>query len=106
MQFEKFYEAYPKKKSRQAAEKAFNSAIKKVDFEKIMEGLNAYKEEIKLKKTEEQYIKHPATWLHQGCWDDNYYKEPKYDEKPYNALGDSYTWREDINYDDEPYTGF
>ena len=91
VQFEKFYETYPKKKSRQAAEKAFNSAIKKVDFETLMQGLDAYKEEIKRKNTEERFIKYPATWLHQGCWDDDYgIKEEgpiDYANAPYNPYG-------------------
>lgn len=104
--FEKFYEAYPKKKSRQAAERAFNSAIKKVDFETIMKGLNAYKEEIKRKQTEEQYIKYPATWLNQGCWDDTYQQEPKYEERPYRAIGNDYKWGgETFDYENEPYRG-
>ena len=64
--------AYPKKKSKQAAEKAFNTAIKKASFEKIMQGLKAYKEDIKKKQTQEQYIKYPATWLNQECWEDDY----------------------------------
>ncbi len=102
-QFVKFYEAYPKKKSKQAAERAFNSAIKKVDFETIMKGLNAYKEEIKRKQTEEQYIKYPATWLNQGCWDDTYQQEEKYVERPYKSIGDEYNWGDEINYDDTPY---
>lgn len=80
--FSEFYMAYPKKKSKQAAERAFNTAIKKVSFEKIMQGLKAYKEDIKKKQTQEQYIKYPATWLNQECWDDDYATTTK--EEPFD----------------------
>ena len=71
-----------------------------------MQGLNAYKEEIKRKQTEEQYIKYPATWLNQGCWDDTYQQEQKYVERPYKSIGDEYNWGDEgINYDDTPYRG-
>lgn len=80
--FSEFYMAYPKKKSKQAAERAFNTAIKKVSFEKIMQGLKAYKEDIKKKQTQEQYIKYPATWLNQECWDDDYTTTNK--EEPFD----------------------
>lgn len=80
--FSEFYMAYPLKKSKQAAERAFNAAIKKVSFEKIMQGLKAYKEDIKKKQTQNQYIKYPATWLNQECWDDDYTTTNK--EEPFD----------------------
>ena len=80
--FSEFYMAYPKKKSKQAAEKAFNTAIKKASFEKIMQGLKAYKEDIKKKQTQDQYIKYPATWLNQECWEDDYTTTNK--EEPFD----------------------
>lgn len=72
IQFEEFYKKYPNKKSRQKALLSFNKALKTTTFEKIMQGLDNYLKEIEQKKTEKKYIKHPATWLNQGCWDDEY----------------------------------
>jgi hypothetical protein len=68
--FEEFWKAYPKKKEKQYAFKAFLKAIKKTDIEKIM---SAVKEQKKTKEWIEEdgkYIKHPSTWLNKGCWDD------------------------------------
>ena len=84
-QFLEFYDAYPKKKSKSLAERAFFKAVKQTDFEKIMQGLTAYKEDIRKKHTDEQYIKYPATWLNQECWNDEYKtkEEKNYVYNPY-----------------------
>jgi hypothetical protein len=37
-----------------------------------MSGLDAYNDDCKAKNTEPHYIKHPSTWLNQGCWADEY----------------------------------
>ena len=73
-QFEIFYKKYPLKKSKDNAYSKFCSILKnkKATFEQIMTGLDNYINEIKIKGTEKQYIKHPSTWLNQGCWDDDY----------------------------------
>ena len=70
--FLEFYTAYPLKKSKQAANKVFDKVIKKTPFEDIMTGLEAYKAEIDKKKTKQEYIKHPSTWLNSACWQDEY----------------------------------
>lgn len=88
-QFKEFYELYPRKKEKQKALTAYLKAIKKTSHEKIMQGLRAYKEDIKKKKTETQYIKYPASWLNAGCWDDDYTitkEEPfDYEHTPYRG---------------------
>ena len=70
--FDKFYTAYPLKKSRQAAAKSFAKVIKTTPFDEIMAGLESYKEEISKKGTTAEYIKHPSTWLNNACWQDEY----------------------------------
>ncbi len=70
--FNNFYNKYPNKKSKTKALISFKKALKKVSFEKLMDGLENYLKEIEIKKTEKQYIKHPATWLNQECWLDEY----------------------------------
>lgn len=71
--FDKFYADYPLKKSKKAAKKKFLDVMKskEVSFEDLMSSLQAYKEEIAIKGTEKRYIKHPSTWLNQGCWLDD-----------------------------------
>ena len=66
--FPKFYEVYPKKKARGAAEKAWEKAIKKTDPEKIIEAARNFAEHSKGK--DKQFLPYPAKWLNQEQWDD------------------------------------
>lgn len=71
--FEDFYNLYPNKKGRASAEKSYKRVIDKgTDHDDLMKGLERYLEDIKANKTEKQFIAHPATWLNQGRWDDEY----------------------------------
>lgn len=83
--FNNFYNKYPNKKSKTKALVSFKKALKKVSFEKLMDGLEKYLKEIEIKKTEKQYIKHPATWLNQGCWDDEYEQQKTIEPQYHNA---------------------
>lgn len=68
--FQKFWEIYPRKINKKAAEKAwmalFRSAPKSTHAD-LMRGvalhIDDYKEDIEERGTEERFIKHPATWL-------------------------------------------
>ncbi len=80
--FEDFYTLYPRKEAKQNALKAYQKAVKQVSHETIIEGVSKYKQQIDAKQTEKQYIKQPATWLNQGCWDDDYNFEPLQNGKP------------------------
>jgi len=80
--FEDFYTLYPRKEAKQNALKAYQKAVKQVSHEAIIEGVSKYKQQIDAKQTEKQYIKQPATWLNQGCWDDDYNFEPLQNGKP------------------------
>jgi len=71
--FEDFYQKYPLKKGRKKAEASYLTAIKAgTVHDRIMEGLDRYIADIKKNKTERRFIAHPATWLNQGRWDDEY----------------------------------
>jgi hypothetical protein len=71
--FNEWYDSYPRKIGKKAAEKAFNSAIKSgVTIEQLTQGVAAYNQEIKDAGTSTQYIKHPSTWINQGCYDDDH----------------------------------
>lgn len=90
--FNSFYSKYPKKVAKQKAFSSFEKAIKKTTIEKIMIGLNNYIKQIELKKIDKQYIKHPATWLNQGCWEDEY--EDNIKVKEYNPYYNAYAVEE------------
>ena len=66
--FHDFYEVYPKKKARGAAEKAWEKAIKKTDPEKILAAARDFAQFSQGK--DKQFLPYPATWLNQERWDD------------------------------------
>lgn len=73
--FPEFYEFYPKKKARGAAEAAWKKAIKKTEPEII---LSAAQEFAKFSEDKDkQFIPYPATWLNQERWGDELEPETK-----------------------------
>lgn len=66
--FTKFWEIYPRKAGKQAAEKAFLKASATIDAETIVAGATRFAADPNLPP--KQFIPHPATWLNGGCWDD------------------------------------
>ena len=70
--FNEFYLKYPLKKAKDKAFLSYKKAILAAEPSAIMEGLDRYIDDIRTKKTEPRFIKHPSTWLNQGCWKDEY----------------------------------
>ena len=68
--FDKFWKAYPRKKSKIYARKCFVRAIKKVPLEKMLFAIAEQKNSTDWTKQKGKYIPHPSSWLNQGCWDD------------------------------------
>jgi hypothetical protein len=67
--FDEFWDAYPKKVEKVAAEKAWLAALNAgVDPAEITAGARRYATE--RDGEDRRYTKHPATWLTKGCWDD------------------------------------
>ena len=66
--FEKFWSLYPRKTGKLAAEKAFAKAVTLTSIETIIAGAERYAKDPNLPA--EKFVKHPATWLNAGCWDD------------------------------------
>ena len=64
-QFNLFWDHYPKRVGRGAAEKAWLKAIKDDNAVTIVDALKAYKF-----SEDQQFIPHPATWLNQRRWTD------------------------------------
>ena len=62
MTFEAFWESYPRKVGKIAAEKSYMKAVKQHGAATILSGLSRYKTSL----PEKQFIPHPSTWLNQG----------------------------------------
>lgn len=65
--FDDFWSAYPRKAGKQAARKAWATALRTVSADVIIAGAVRYADD---PNRVDQYTKHPATWLNAGCWDD------------------------------------
>lgn len=74
--FNRLWELYPKKQGKTNAFKAYEKAIKEgaTDLE-IEKGIEAYKKQIEIQRTELQFIKQGSTWFNQKCWNDEYITE-------------------------------
>ena len=67
-EFEKFWDQYPKKVARRAAERAYRAALERASAEVIEAGLQSYRRQMDGKDA--QYIAHAATWLNADRWAD------------------------------------
>lgn len=75
--FDSVWKLYPNKKGKDKAYKAYCKAIKeKVSDKTIIDGIDRYKKEIALKKTEPRYTAHGSTWFNQKRWEDDFQVEP------------------------------
>jgi hypothetical protein len=79
--FEKFWNNYPKKVGKPAAEKALNK-LKPTEslLEEIIKGINRYKNTDQWRKNKGEFIPYPATFLNQRRWEDEIQEREK---KPY-----------------------
>lgn len=67
--FADFWELYPRKQSKRAAEKAWHREIKAgADPREIIEGLR--RQLPGFARKDKQFIPHPSTWLNQARWED------------------------------------
>jgi hypothetical protein len=67
--FELFWQSYPKKIGKLAAQKAFKK-LKNIPIENILKAIENQKQSEQWKKENGQFIPNPATWINQGRWDD------------------------------------
>lgn len=73
--FEIFYEKYPIKKGKQAAQKAW--VKQKPNLDVCLKAIELQKDEKRKLKDAGEFCpewKYPATWINQGCWDDEIIK--------------------------------
>lgn len=70
-QFDKFWQAYPKKVSKKQAQKSWKKISPSLElFEKILKALEMVKQTEQWKKDNGKYVPYPATWLNQERWTD------------------------------------
>lgn len=67
-EFERFWAAYPRRQGKTAAAQKFAIARREVSLETILLGAKHYS--VATEATDRRFICLPATWLHQGRWDD------------------------------------
>lgn len=98
--FDKFWEAYPKKRDKQSSKKAFTKLNVDVKlFDKIMSSLSQFKNSYDWQKNNGQYIPYPSTWLNGRRWEDELatvsQPQPHREEKKeneYNNIKDDFEW--------------
>lgn len=66
--FERFWSAYPKKRNKETARKAFKK-LKGVSIDTLLEAIEKQKCSQDWLKDGGQYIPYPATWLNAGGWE-------------------------------------
>lgn len=70
-QFDKFWQAYPKKVSKKEAQKSWKKINPSLElFEKILKALEMVKQTEQWEKDNGKFIPYPATWLNQERWTD------------------------------------
>jgi hypothetical protein len=67
--FSFFYELYPIKKSKALAERKWKS-LSHTNQSKCIDVLKSTEYKNWLAEQDIKFVKHPSTWLNQGCWDD------------------------------------
>lgn len=69
--FSKFWNAYPRKVAKEPARKAFlKLAPDDVTFSAMIQAIEKQKQSAEWKKSDGQFIPHPATWLNARRWED------------------------------------
>lgn len=79
--FQEFWDLYPRKVAKRAAEKAWNR-LSKQDQEEAMKALPLHIKYWQLKETEKEFICHAQTWINQGRWEDEIDLAPTVAKKP------------------------
>ena len=72
-EFETIWNIYPNKKGKVKALELYIKARKnKTTFDEVFSGVKKYNEEIRIKRTEPQFVKHGDTWFRNRNWEDEY----------------------------------
>lgn len=89
--FTQFWSAYPKKKGKQAAEKAFKKiAPDETLLKTMLNALEEQKRSAEWQKDNGQFIPHPATWLNGKRWEDEITVSAVKNSEQEFRIGDNY----------------
>ncbi len=89
--FDRFWNAYPKKKGKESARRAWDKLRPDVALCRVMaEALERQKRSREWRKEGGQFIPYPATWLNGRRWED---EEDKPDSTPEGEEGERFGWR-------------
>jgi hypothetical protein len=69
-EFEVFWNAYPRKVGKKAAQKAFQNAQDRPRIDDLVEAIHRARDSSQWLKDGGQFIPHPSTWLNRGGWAD------------------------------------
>lgn len=75
-----WYQCYPRKEGKQYAYRQFVKALKIASYDELMAGVIRFRNDPNLPVLKSK-IKHPATWLSKGCWDDEPLPVPFYNSE-------------------------
>jgi hypothetical protein len=89
-EFDEFWEHYPKKTGKTAARREWDRAKNRPGMAVVLHALLQQKQSMQWLKDGGQYIPNPATWIHQGRWDDRPMEIPQVTEKNARSLGAIY----------------
>jgi hypothetical protein len=79
--FEQFWQHYPRKIAKRAAQKAFDRLTKQEQSDAV-EAIEQHVAYWKLKGTEMDFIPHASTWINQGRFEDELDMTPKEVKRP------------------------
>lgn len=68
--FDAFWAAYPRQIAKRTAIRSYIAALTRTSSQIILGGANRYAADCKSRAVEQQYIKHPSTWLNSDGWAD------------------------------------
>ncbi len=83
VEFEQFWNSYPRRLDKKKAYVSFNRAIRTHSFETIMNGTEKYA--LQVKGNDKQYVKHPTTFLNNDSFIDGFEERGKNNESDINA---------------------
>jgi hypothetical protein len=66
--FDQFWSIYPNKKDKRGAKTEFERALKRTEFETLIDGATRYRDD---PNRDPGFTKHPKTWLHNDAWDND-----------------------------------
>lgn len=69
--FAEFWQQYPRRVGKKKAHEKFTIAAREVDPDVLIDAAKRYANYCRRVGRDREKIKHPTTWLHQGCWDDD-----------------------------------